>query len=327
MNNIKISIIIPVYNVEKYLEQCVDSVLSQTYKNIEVVLVDDGSSDNSSSICDKYAKRDNRITVIHKENGGLSDARNAGINIATGQYALFLDSDDFFDDKFALARLVDRISLSKPDVLNYSYKKYYESSGKSIKQFENFDSMPIRLTKKTEQLEYLTSNSLYIASACNKIIKLSLLRSEMMFTKNKLSEDVEWCAKLLLCANSFDFICENFYCYRQREGSISHTIAEKSCTDLKYNILASLSVANNSDEDTRIYIYRYIAYQLSTFVAVQAIAKKCPKDCINELAKYKWLFSYHSENKKVKTLNLISKVLGFRLMCKTIKVTKKLWHR
>ena len=88
--NLKISVIIPVYKVEKYLYQCIDSILSQTYKNIEVILVDDGSPDNSPKICDDYASRDSRVKVIHKSNGGLSDARNVGLEAATGDYIIFV---------------------------------------------------------------------------------------------------------------------------------------------------------------------------------------------------------------------------------------------
>ena len=90
-----ISVIVPIYNVEQYLEQCLDSIISQTYSQLEIILVDDGSTDSSGQICDKYARKDERIVVIHKTNGGLSDARNAGISVATGEYISFIDSDDY----------------------------------------------------------------------------------------------------------------------------------------------------------------------------------------------------------------------------------------
>ena len=93
----KISVIIPVYNVEKYLDKCIMSVINQSYKNLEIIIVDDGSTDNSRVLCDKYAKIDNRIKVFHKKNGGLSDARNFGLKHATGEFIAFLDSDDWVD--------------------------------------------------------------------------------------------------------------------------------------------------------------------------------------------------------------------------------------
>ncbi|HAQ0795523.1 TPA: glycosyltransferase, partial [Enterococcus faecium] len=94
----RISIIVPVYNVEKYLKKCVDSILGQTFTDFELLLIDDGSTDNSGSICDELAKTDNRIKVIHKENGGLSDARNIGIEVAKGDFIGFIDSDDYIDE-------------------------------------------------------------------------------------------------------------------------------------------------------------------------------------------------------------------------------------
>ena len=95
-----ISIVIPVYKVELYLEKCIESIINQTYKNLEIIIVDDGSPDNCPQICDEYSKKDKRIKVIHKENGGLSDARNAGIDIATGKYIAFVDSDDYVSDDY-----------------------------------------------------------------------------------------------------------------------------------------------------------------------------------------------------------------------------------
>lgn len=92
-----LSIIVPIYNVEQYLERCIESIINQTYKNLEIILVDDGSKDNSGTIADTYASKDNRIKVIHKENGGLSDARNHGLDQAKGKYIIFIDSDDFID--------------------------------------------------------------------------------------------------------------------------------------------------------------------------------------------------------------------------------------
>ncbi|HJA50079.1 MAG TPA: glycosyltransferase, partial [Candidatus Fusicatenibacter intestinipullorum] len=97
IEKVKISVIIPVYNVEKYLKRCLDSVINQTYKNLEIILIDDGSTDNSGKICDEYAQKDERIIVIHKENGGVSSARNKGLDICIGDYISFIDSDDWIN--------------------------------------------------------------------------------------------------------------------------------------------------------------------------------------------------------------------------------------
>lgn len=325
LDNILVSVIVPVYKVEKYLNQCVDSVLNQTYRNLEVILVDDGSPDTCPEICDIYAEQDKRVQVVHQENSGLSAARNSGIDVFKGDYVAFLDGDDFWDDTEALARLVKRVGETNPDVLNYSYKKYYEDSGRKIPQFENVAAMPGELKDTVDQLDYITKDFLYIASACNKLIRADVLSQYMRFEKGKLSEDVEWCARLLCHAKSFDFVCENFYCYRQRSASITHTMQEKACIDLMSNILGCIKIADQAEKEVREYIYRYTAYQLSTFVAVQAIATKCPPECINNLAPYKWLFSYHGKNKKVTCLYIASKLLGFKNLCRVVRWTKGIW--
>ena len=121
----KVSIILPIYNVEKYLEKCVNSVINQTYQNIEVILVDDGSKDSSGRICDKLVESDNRIKVIHKKNGGLASARNAGYEAATGEYIMYIDSDDCVKEE-TVKRCVDVIEKDKSDVVIFGYEKMSE---------------------------------------------------------------------------------------------------------------------------------------------------------------------------------------------------------
>lgn len=327
MNEVKVSVIIPVYNTAGYLRQCVDSVLTQSYLNYEIILVDDESPDEAPDICDEYAKLFEQIVVVHKKNGGSSDARNAGIKVASGQYVLFMDSDDFWNDTNALQNIVSRLKLTEPDVLNYSYVKYYEESNTYIPQFENIPAMNKKIESKTEQLDYIVGNYLYIASACNKAIKRSLLTDDMYFTKGNFSEDIEWCVRLLKKAISMDFICENFYCYRQREGSTSHSLVEKSCIDLALNIQTCVRLAKNSAQDMKRYIYIYSAYQYSTFFAVQAMAVSCPKEIMLKMSKYKWLLRYHGSNKKVTCLYVGCKLVGFRNLCWIVRKTKKIWSR
>ena len=203
MDREKISVIVPVYNVEDYLARCVDSILAQTHHNLEIVLVDDGATDGSGQICDEYAGKDPRIKVIHKENGGLSDARNAGIAPASGEYIVFLDSDDFWGDPGALSRIMARARQTGADILNYSYTKFREDTGEKVSYFGSAEAMP-ELQEIGTQLDWLTKNGLYIASACNKLIRRSLL-AELPFRKGVYCEDIEWCAKLLLRAESMDF--------------------------------------------------------------------------------------------------------------------------
>lgn len=125
---IRVSFVVPIYNVELYLRECIDSILKQTYQEIEIILVDDGSTDNSSKICDEYLSIDDRITVIHKPNSGLSDARNLGVNTAKGDYIMFVDSDDFLADESVVERLIRELDIpDEPyDFINFNCVYYYQ---------------------------------------------------------------------------------------------------------------------------------------------------------------------------------------------------------
>lgn len=316
--NIKISVIIPAFNVEQYINYAVESVLSQTYKNIEIILVDDGSIDNTSILCDKLSEKNKQIKVIHKPNGGSSDARNCGIDNATGDFILFLDGDDYWNDKEAVEVLVKRVSKSQADILNFSYIKYYEDTNQFIKYFDDIPNCPLDLPKK-ERKKYILDNNLYIASACNKLIKKSLFEDgDLYFIKGIYSEDIDWCLRLLIKAESVDFICENFYCYRQRSDSITHTINDKKCHDLTNNILKCFSMVNKS-ESLQDVLYKYVAYQYGTFFITQAVAENYQSECINELSKYKWVLKYHTNNKKLIILNIMVTLFGYKLSCEIIR--------
>ena len=132
--NYKVSIIVPVYNVEKYIHKCIVSILSQTYKNLEIILVDDGSPDNCGKICDEYASNDNRIIVIHQKNGGLSAARNAGLNISTGNFIVFVDSDDYLENS-AIEDCIHYIKINSCDILIFNwYNVYLNNQLKIVKK-------------------------------------------------------------------------------------------------------------------------------------------------------------------------------------------------
>ena len=308
-----ISVIIPVYNVECYLSECVESVLVQSYGNIEVILVDDGSPDNCGMLCDDFARKDPRVRVIHKDNGGLSDARNVGLAAAVGEYVLFLDGDDYWDDKDALQRLIERIAVTGADVLNFSYKKRYVDTGKTERYFENIPPMPEGLSLR-DQLDWLTEKGLYIASSCVKLARRSLLEG-LEFPSGVYSEDIPWSAELLLNAKSMDFVCENFYCYRQRSGSITKNLKDKRCEDLASAILACVEMTNAVDEVHKDALLRYTAFQLGTFVLNQARAENKQTNAIHRLREHAGMLRYHGRNIKLLWLYWGSKLLGFEGLC------------
>lgn len=212
----KFSVIIPIYKVEKYLRQCVDSVLAQTFKDYEVLLVDDGSPDGCPAICDEYANNDIHIKVIHKPNGGLSDARNAGLDVAQGEYVMFLDSDDWWDDRDALSKIAAKIRESGADITIIGMKKYFSREDRfgDVRAPKKCDKENLTLSHAQEQ--YMRSN-IFVACACDKVVRRSLIeKDKQRFVKRQLSEDIEWCCKLLLKNPHIDVLEEAFYVYRQQ---------------------------------------------------------------------------------------------------------------
>lgn len=209
-----ISVIVPVYKVEEYLRRCIDSIINQTYKNLEIILVDDGSPDNCGKICDEYAKKDDRINVIHKENGGLSDARNAGIDIANGKYITFIDSDDYVSEDYVefLYSLIKEnnadISMGKHFII---YKNDIINTGTDLKN----------ILKPKEALEkMLYSNDLDV-SAWAKLYKKELFQN-IKYPKGRLYEDAATTYKLIDKSKIIAFYSKPIYYYVIRDNSITN---------------------------------------------------------------------------------------------------------
>lgn len=213
-----ISVIVPVFNVEKYLCKCIDSILNQTYKNLEIILIDDGSTDKSGTICDTYTKKDSRIKVIHQNNEGLSAARNAGLDIAKGDYISFIDSDDFIDpDMFDV--LLCNLEKNKADICACGFKKVYNDtdSSNSLNKFLEYN----KTFSRHEAMESLCENKIINFSVNDKLFKKSLF-NDLRFTEGIIFEDMDLVYKLIDKSNKIFFICEPKYNYRIRQGSILH---------------------------------------------------------------------------------------------------------
>lgn len=210
----KISILIPVFRVEKYIKKCISSVLNQTYKNLEIILIDDGSDDNCGAICDAYQTADSRIKVIHKENGGLSSARNAGLRIATGEYLYFLDSDDFIEEKL----IEDLLRLQKQydaDIIIGTLCKVDEND-EPVEEI-SFCNEVISL-EGLEMLDYILKKS-PSWEACGKLYKRSLFENTF-FLEGVLYEDLHLLPKLFAKAKKIVLINNGMYHYLFRAESI-----------------------------------------------------------------------------------------------------------
>lgn len=218
----EVSVIVPIYKVEKYLNRCVDSILSQTFKDFEIILVDDGSPDKCGEICEAYAKKNNNIKVIHKENGGLSDARNAGLEVAAGKYIVFVDSDDYIDSNMIdilYRRLVD--TGADMTICNYLYVDEDETPMPEYNEFLAIEDT----TYTGMQVLYgaTTKGRIYFVTACNRMYKRELWK-DIRFPKGKLFEDDHVFHKLCLKCDLVAGVSKPLYFYRQRYGSIVRTV-------------------------------------------------------------------------------------------------------
>ena len=214
-----ISVIVPVYKVEQYLRKCVDSIRSQTYNNLEILLVDDGSPDNCSALCDQLALEDDRIKVIHKVNGGLSSARNAGLAAMTGEYVGFVDSDDWIDPQMYETLLTQMLeSGAKIGVGGIAME--YPGRTQSWNPFSS-PSDPVRMLSTLEALQELTRQFVISNSVCDKLFAASVFQNIHM-TEGIIHEDMEIMHHCLEQSDPVVYIPKLFYHYLMREESITH---------------------------------------------------------------------------------------------------------
>ena len=223
--NYKVSVIVPVYKVEPYLDRCIQSIVNQTYTNLEIILVDDGSPDNSPAMCDEWAKKDSRIVVIHKDNGGLSSARNAGVDTATGEYISFIDSDDYVD--------VDMIH----SMLNYALDNNlsvvccgrYRVSGDNKNEMFNLSSDTICTGE--EAIKQILIGGFIEEAAWDKIYHKSIFKNRR-FPLGEINEDIVQTINILGSCDNVGHIGKSYYYYCENQNSITtskYTPKKKVC--------------------------------------------------------------------------------------------------
>ena len=224
----KITVIVPVYNVENYLEKCLDSLINQTYKNLEIIVINDGSTDNSGEICQEYAQKDNRIVYIEKENGGQAEARNIGLDRMTGSYVTFVDSDDWVEVDY-VETLYKKITEYQADIAVGNYYSFNETEG--MYYFHIFgDSYHEKVYDNVSIFENLYESqemkSFALISVWGKLYKADLFK-QLRFDIGKLGEDGYLNQKIYLLAEKTIYLNKGLYAYRQREGSSSRIWTEK----------------------------------------------------------------------------------------------------
>ncbi len=257
-----ISVIIPVYNVENYLEKCVKSVIGQTYKNLEIILVDDGSKDNSGAMCDELAKLDDRIKVIHKVNGGLSDARNHGLQIAKGDYIGFVDSDDYIaDDMFETMHNI--ITENNADISIVSFYEIYKDKVIGVR-----DSGNLEIMDKLEAMKELLIDRKIQSYAWNKLFKKELF-NDLQFPTGKNFEDIATTLLLFEKSEKVVLLEEPKYYYLRRDNSIIGVKNTKTYTDYLEVIYDKYIYLKDKYPEIEIYnVFNYVINMIWVYTII-----------------------------------------------------------
>lgn len=303
-----ISIIVPIYKVEKYLDKCIDSLVNQTYKNLEIILVDDGSPDNCPKICDDWAKKDNRIKVIHKQNGGLSEARNFGIEISTGDYIMFVDSDDYLDLEICKTLLDINLKYNS-DFAMCGTNIVYEDKEVKLNIPENIN---IQVFENEEVIRHLfNSNIKFIVTAWAKLYKRQLFET-IRYDVGKIHEDEFIFHKILDKTKKFVYINKPLYYYLQRQGSITKINAEKRFSNIHEAFMLRLEYASSKSEDLKQQaINRASTYFRYHYLQAKMLKqdKKTLNFILSEFKKYYKLATKKSF--KLKLFNFAPKLYAF----------------
>ncbi len=317
------SVIVPVYNVEKYLVECLDSILAQSFKDFELIVVDDGAKDNSGKICDEYQEKDTRVKVIHKVNGGLSDARNAGTEKASGEYIVYIDSDDYIFSEDFLQVLHD--NLNGADILMYKHQKFFDGSNEMLPCTYSYQNISNE-GSYVEKLKKLVEGDAFYGMAWIKTFRRSLIVDhKIAFEVGLLGEDMEWNYHLITHARSLNVVDRPFIAYRQRANSITTSTKLKNLTDFIY-ILEKWSNKINEeiqDETFKKVLFGSMAkYYSNMLITYNRVREKEKKQYVKQIKNLSWLLKY-AMSKRPKMVAKVYRFLGFSLTTTALKLIDK----
>ena len=307
-----LSVIVPTYNVEKYLEKCIDSIASNLVNNTEILIIDDGSTDSSGQIAEQLQNKYSNVKVFHKPNGGLSDARNYGINQAGGKYLMFIDSDDYVDDSIC-------------DILKHLHKDVdVVFVGLNIETLK--DNFPI--TYNPSEMIVGNKNIVYqnLAirthknSACMKVVNRQFILDNNLFFNNGFSEDFNWTGRLFCHINSAIATDICYYHYiAEREGSLMNSFNKKKFYDIIQHADSIMDEINSTQLDKAVVkrIKQFIGFNIiSIFRNINKCASKEDKMEVEKLLKDNYKYIKHQKSIFMKAFVLCGRIFGFRLMYK-----------
>lgn len=318
------SVIIPVYNVEKYLRECVDSILAQSFDDYELILVNDGSKDSSPAICDEYSAKDSRIKVIHKENGGASTARNKGTDAASGDYILYLDSDDYISDKDFFKELYEK-AKDGIDVIIYKFKKYFEETARFAKCQYGFPELEKQNTL-VEKINYLVKTDSFYCAGWSKAIRADIIReNNIRFKEGVVGEDQEWYYRVLENVKTIDGIDKDFIVYRQRANSVTSSGKLKNLVDCIFVVdeVQKRVFGLDIDEDYKTALLGSVAkLYCNLMIGYAAFKGKEKRAQYQKLKELSHLLKYNV-NPRVAAFNKIYRVFGFGMTVFCLKIVCK----
>ena len=306
-----ISVIIPIYNVEKYLRKCIDSVINQTYRNIEIILVNDGSPDNCKNICEEYKEKDNRIIIINKENGGLSDARNAGIDIANGKYIAFIDSDDYVTDDY-IEFMYNLIKDNDVNMAMCNVQVVWKNM--KIKEILNEESVETELLTSKQAFYNLLFDKGGRVCAYAKLYKKDLF-NEIRFPKGRVYEDTAIMYKIIDNAKKIAFGNKCCYYYVARKGSISKQAEfNKNEQDYIDHTFQMLDYIEKNYPDLKSACIRFNLYARFRILRMLIFSKKrnkiMEKEYIKEIKKNQIEVFKHKDTPKIDKIAIILLNMG-----------------
>lgn len=314
------SVIVPVYNVENYLKECVDSVLCQTFTDYELILIDDGSTDKSGKICEEYADKYENVRLISKENGGLSSARNCGIKSAEGEFLLFLDSDDFWCSRDCL-KILKAASEESPDFIMFKMNKYFD--GVTEDSYGDYDLDLINKGNPTDIFLYMVKENKQLACACNKAIKRDhIIKNGIFFREGITGEDIDWVVRLFAPSEKITAVNDVLYMYRQnRRGSITNVVSSKKLANLFTTISGVSDEYKNNDGQFGNAVKSFMAFEYAILLYTYPLCDTSIS--LTKIKEYKWLFKYAAD-KKAKVIKAIYKTFGFPVAKRLIRLVRKM---
>ncbi|BBB90119.1 MAG TPA: glycosyltransferase [Methylomusa anaerophila] len=336
-----LSIIIPIYKVEKYLNECIDSVLKQSFTDYEIILVDDGSPDNCGKICDHYAQTDKKIKVIHKENSGVSETRNIGIDNSCGQYLMFLDGDDFLVDGCLELMKDTIISNEKTDIFIGQSMIVYDDDKKHFFLQDSFDAEAINKLQKKEILVYIFGTVKDIVWAVwRNVYRRELVISNGLYFDKKLicAEDGDWHIKAMLAAEKISAFKLPLVNYRRRFGSalLSKSNQRKVMSELQVykKWFDYFNTCDFEEKYKKVITGRFANLFINQFGVIDFENKAEKKDVVNFIAHNSYILnSSHIRGTKHKASVLVCQLLGInlgiwcltRLRIARNKITNRRW--